>query len=171
MRRGSAYAQRMRMCADDTPSACIMRGGVFCADYAHSAHVRMCACAVLRSVRICAACASARVRWCAVCAEAGTLRGQAQSASFSFVFTSGRAIPATKHGCPDTRAGKRCAMKVAKHTPATRFRRPQHELSRTRAAKVPPMRNAVTLDVLEHVHTSKFHIPAVRVAVRNPLKT
>ena len=161
----------MRMCADNAPSACIMRGCVFCADYAQMRIVRMCSCAVLRSVCICAACAAAHVHCCAVCAEAETPRGKAQSASFSFVFSSGRAIPATKHGFPDPRAGKCRAMKVAKHTPATRCRRPQHELSRTRASKGPPMRNAVTLDVLEHVHTSKFPIPAVRVAVRNPLKT
>ena len=159
------------MCADNAPSACIMRGCAVCADYAQTRIVRMCACAVLRSARICAACAPAQVRCRAVYAEAETPRGKAQSASFSFVFSSGRAIPATKHGCPDTRAGKRCAMKVAKHTPATRCRRPQHELSRTRAAKGPPTRNAVTLDVLGHVHTSKFPTPAVRVAVRNPLKT
>ena len=48
MMRGSAHAQRMRMCADNVPSACIMRECVFCADYAQMRMVRMCACAVLR---------------------------------------------------------------------------------------------------------------------------
>ena len=164
MRRKCACAQIMRL------------RRVLCAD-AYSAQtmrivrmVRICACAVLRCVRICAACAPAQVRCRAVYAEAETPRGKAQSASFSFVFSSGRAIPATKHGFPDTRAGKCCAMKVAKHTPATRCRRPQHELSRTRAAKGPPPRNAVTLDVLEHVHTSKFPIPAVCVDVKKQSK-
>ena len=34
MVRGSAYAQIMRMCADNALSACIMRACLFCADYA-----------------------------------------------------------------------------------------------------------------------------------------
>ena len=78
MMRGSADAQIMRMCADNAPSACIMRGCVFCADYAQMRIVRICACAVLRSVRICAACAPAHVRCCAVCAEAEPLAGRPQ---------------------------------------------------------------------------------------------
>ena len=47
------------MCADNAPSACIMRGCVFCADYAQMRMVRMCACAVLRSGCRCVAWASA----------------------------------------------------------------------------------------------------------------
>ena len=76
--RGSAYAQIMRMCADNAPSACIMRECVLCADYAQMHMVRMCACAVLRSMRICAACVSAHVRCCAVCAEAAPIAGRPQ---------------------------------------------------------------------------------------------
>ena len=62
-------------------------------------------------------------------------------------------------------------MKVANPTPATRFGMTQQVFSRHRATSKPPMRNAVTLVVLEHVRTYKFTIPAVRVDVRNPLKT
>ena len=82
MVRGSAYAQIMRMCADNALSACIMSGSVFCADYAQMRIVHMCSCAVLRSVCICAACASAHVRCCAVCAEAETLAGRPQMHHF-----------------------------------------------------------------------------------------
>ena len=78
MVHGSAYAQIMRMCADNALSACIMRGCVFSADYAQMRIVRMCPCAVLRSVCICAACASAHVRCCAVCAEAEPIAGRPQ---------------------------------------------------------------------------------------------
>ena len=62
-------------------------------------------------------------------------------------------------------------MKVANPTPATRFGMTQQFFSRHRATSKPPMRNAVTLDVLEHVPTCKFPIPAVCVDVRNPVKT
>ena len=44
-------------------------------------------------------------------------------------------------------------MKVANPTPATRFGVTQQKFSRHRAASKPPMRNAVTLVVLEHVRT------------------
>ena len=61
-------------------------------------------------------------------------------------------------------------MKVANHTPATRFGVTQQKFSRHRAASKPPMRNAVTLVVLEHVRTCKFPIPAVCVDVKDPKK-
>ena len=164
----TTYAQKIHMCADNAPSACIMRGCVFCVDYAHSAHVRMCGAAQrahMRSVRICACALVRRMR------RGRAHRTKAPKCIIFLRILEREGDSGPKHGCPDTRAGKRCAMKIAKHTPATRCRRPQHELSRTRASKGPPTRNAVTLNVLEHVHTSKFPIPAVRVAVRNPLKT
>ena len=62
-------------------------------------------------------------------------------------------------------------MKVANPTPATRFGMTQQFFSRHRATSKPTMRNAVTLDVLEHVPTCKFPIPAVCVDVGNPIKT
>ena len=150
MIRGSAYAQIMLMCADDAPSACIMRGGVFCADYAHSAHVRMCGAAQrahMRSMRTCA---------CALLRRMRRARDPSREGPKCIIFL---------------RILEREGESITKHAPATRYRRTQQEFSRTRASKLPPMRNAVTLDVLEHVHTSKFPIPAVRVTVRNPLKT
>ena len=39
----TTYAQKMHMCADNAPSACIMRECVFCADYAQMRIVRSCA--------------------------------------------------------------------------------------------------------------------------------
>ena len=156
------------MCADNAPSACIMRGCVFCVDYAHSAHVRMCGAAQrahMRSMRTCA---------CALLRRMRRGRDPSREGPKCIIFLrilerEGESI--TKHGFPGTRAGKCCSMKVAKHAPATRYRRTQQEFSRTRASKLPPMRNAVTLDVLEHVHTSKFPIPAVCVDVKRPSKT
>ena len=44
----TTYAQKMHMCADTAPSACIMRGCVFCADYAQMRIMRIYACALLR---------------------------------------------------------------------------------------------------------------------------
>ena len=138
-----------------------------CAD-AHCAHVLMCGAVQrthMRSMRTCA---------CALLRRMRRGRDPSREGPKCIIFLrilEREGDSGTKHGFPDTRAGKCCAMKVAKHTPATRYRRPQHEFSRTRASKLPPMRNAVTLDVLEHVHTSKFPIPAVRVDVRNPVKT
>ena len=170
MVRGSAYAQIMRMCADNALSACIMRGCVFCADYAQMRIVRMCSCAVLRSVCICAACASAHVRCCAVCAEAETLAGRPQMHHFLRTLErEGESIK--QQGLSSTREGNFCSMTFAKCAPAARFRVTQQKFSRPRANSEPLMRNAVTLDVLEHVRTCKFPIPAVRVDVRNPVKT
>ena len=91
--RGSAYAQIMRMCADNAPSACIMRGCVLCADYAqmrmvrmvcmygaaqhaHMRTMRICACALLRSMR-----------------RGRPPRGKAPRAAYPFVFSRGRAKP------------------------------------------------------------------------------
>ena len=73
-------------------------------------------------------------------------------------------------GFSGTREGQVCSMKVANHTPATRFGVTQQKFSRHRSAAEPPMRNAVTLVVLEHVRTCNFHIPAVCVDVKNPKK-
>ena len=39
----TTYAQKIHMCADNAPSACIMRECVFCADYAQMRIVRSCA--------------------------------------------------------------------------------------------------------------------------------
>ena len=61
-------------------------------------------------------------------------------------------------------------MKVANPTPATRFGMTQQVFSRHRATSRPPMRNAVTLVVLEHVRTCNFPFPAVCVDVKNPKK-
>ena len=61
------------MCADNAPSACIMRECVFCADYAQMRMVRMCACAVLRSGCRCVAWASA------MCAAAQNAQRQSPS--------------------------------------------------------------------------------------------
>ena len=66
--------------------------------------------------------------------------------------------------------GNFCSMKVAKHAPATRFRRAQQRSSRHRAASEPLMRNARTLVVLEHGRPCQNPIPAVRVDVANLLK-
>ena len=74
--RNSTDAQIMRMCADNAPSACIMHGCVFCADYAQMRMVRMvrmCACAVLRSRCRCVAWASA------MCAAAQNAQRQSPS--------------------------------------------------------------------------------------------
>ena len=81
MLRGNAYAQIMRVCADNAPSTCLMCECVLCADHTQMrivGMVRMCACAVLRSMSICAPCASAHVRCCAVCAEAEPIAGRPQ---------------------------------------------------------------------------------------------
>ena len=157
------------MCADNAPSACIMRGCVFCADYAQMRIVRMCSCAVLRSVCICAACASAHVRCCAVCAEAETLAGRPQMHHFPSYSRAGGRIhqrariiehPRRKLLLNDIRKAYHC------HT----FQSDAARFARQRASKVPPMRNAVTLVVLEHVRTCKFPIPAVCVDVKDPPK-
>ena len=75
-----------------------------------------------------------------------------------------------KQGSSGTREGQVCSMKVANPTPATRFGVTQQKFSRHRAASKPPMRNAVTLVVLEHVRTCKYPIPAVSVDVKEPPK-
>ena len=74
-----------------------MRGCVFCADYAQMRMVRMCACAVLRSMCTGAAGASAHVRCCAE-SRGRAHREKAKNASFSFVFSSGRANPSKNNG-------------------------------------------------------------------------
>ena len=70
------------MCADNAPSACIRHGYVFCADYAQMRMVRMCACAVLRSMCTSAAGASAHVRCCADCTEAEPIAGEPKTQHF-----------------------------------------------------------------------------------------
>ena len=76
-----------------------------------------------------------------------------------------------KQGSSGTREGQVCSMKVANPTPATRFGVTQQKFAHHRAASKPPMRNAVTLVVLEHVRTCKFPDPAVCVDVTDPPKT
>ena len=75
-----------------------------------------------------------------------------------------------KHWFSSTCEGKFCSMTFAKHTPATLFRVTHQKLPRPRAASEPIMQIAVTLDVLGHVRPCKFHIPAIRVHVKNPIK-
>ena len=75
-----------------------------------------------------------------------------------------------KQGSSGTREGQVCSMKVANPTPATRFGVTQQKFSRHRATSMPPMRNAVTLVVLEHVRTCKFPFPAVCFDVKKPPK-
>ena len=78
---------------------------------------------------------------------------------------------ATKRHCISSPGeGEVCSMKVAKYTPATRFKRAQQKFSRSRAASQPLMQNARTLVVLEHGRPCQNPIPAVRVDVGNLLK-
>ena len=165
--RGSAHAQRMRMCADNAPSACIMRECVFCADYAHGAHVRMCGAAQrvqMRSMGIC------DVRCCAECIEAEPIAGKPKTHHFpSYSRAGGRDQQKTMFFEQPQR--KSVLRKSREPYPCHTFRNDAADFSRHRATSKPPMRNAVTLVVLEHVRTYKFTIPAVRVDVRNPLKT
>ena len=73
-------------------------------------------------------------------------------------------------GFSNTCEGKVCSMKVAKYTPATRFKRAQQKFSRPRTPSQPLMQNARTLVVLEHGRRCQNPSPAVRVDVGNLLK-
>ena len=95
MLRGNAYAQIMRVCADNAPSTCLMCECVLCADHTQMrivGMVRMCACAVLRSMSICAPCASAHVRCCAVCAGAELIAQKPQRLYFPLYSRAGEQI-------------------------------------------------------------------------------
>ena len=160
------------MCADNAPSACIMRGCVFCADYAQMRIVRMCSCAVLRSVCICAACASAHVRCCAECAEAEPIARKQKTKHFpSYSRAGGRTQPKTMiFGHPRRKSLLNESRKVYQYTPATRSRRTQQKFSRPRAASEPLMQNVVILVALEHGRPCQNPMPAVCVDVGNLLK-
>ena len=73
-------------------------------------------------------------------------------------------------GFSSTCEGKVCSMKVAKYTPASRFKRAQQKFSRPRTPSQPLMQNAVTLGVLEHGGPCRNPIPAMRVDVGNLIK-
>ena len=149
---------------------------VLCADAYSAQTMRRCALCTCAHVRCCAACASAQHAHLRMCVAAPYVQRQRPSREgpkcIIFLRTLEREGESIKEqGLSSTREGNFCSMTFAKPTTATLFRVTQQEFARPRAYKVPPMRNAVTLDVLEHVRTCKFPIPAVCVNVTNLLKT
>ena len=149
---------------------------VLCADTYSAQTMRRCALCACAHVRCCAACASAQHAHLRMCAAAPYAQRQRPSREgpkcIIFLRTLEREGESIKQqGLSSTREGNFCSMTFAKPTTATLFRVTQQKFSRPRANSEPLMRNAVTLDVLEHVRTCKFAIPAVRVDVRNPVKT
>ena len=149
---------------------------VLCADAYPAQTMRRCALCACAHVRCCAACASAQHAHLRMCAAAPYAQRQRPSREgpqcIIFLCTlerEGESI--TQQGLSSTREGNFCSMTFAKPTTATLFRVTQQKLSRPRANSEPLRRNAVTLDVLEYIPTCKFPIPAVRVDVRNLVKT
>ena len=145
--------------------------------------MRICAsCAFAHRIRICALCAyCALLRICRIldlkerkerfaCTRGRAHRGKAPRDCISLRILDGEGESTKRHCISSTGEGKMCSMKVAKCTPATRFRRAHQKFSRPRAASQPLMQNAVTLAVLEHGRPCQNPIPAVRVDVRNLIK-
>ena len=149
---------------------------VLCADAYSAQTMRRCALCACAHVRCCAACASAQhahLRMCAAAPYAQRQRPSREGPKCNiFLRTLEREGESIKQqGLSSTREGNFCSMTFAKPTTATLFRVTQQKFSRPRANSEPPMRNAVTLVVLEHGRPCQKPIPVVRVDVRNPLKT
>ena len=137
-----------------------MRRCVVCAYYAEEHIMRRCVCALLRSIRLWENTKKKRRPWCA----------GPKGCIFLRIFE--RESKSRENHCFSiTCEGNFCSMTFAKCAPATRFSRTQQKISCPRAASEAIMQNAVTLVLLEHVRPCQKTIPAVRVDVRNPLKT